>query len=366
MKRLSLLVLLLLSVFLLAGCDLWLDGEYHSVTPHLNQSSSASNTDSEVSSYVELRDRLEQMVSGGTETGVIYYPGIEKSVLDGFMNSAISYVTNATPVGAYAVNSITYETGTNTGKQAIAVIVTYSHGRSEILRIRQAESMEDAQTVIAAALENCDAGITVQVEKYEQLDILQYVQDYVDENPDVCMEMPQVTAAVYPEQGSTRILEVQFSYQTSRDDLRQMQQTVEPVFASAELYVSGDAENSEKYFQLYSFLMERHNYEIETSITPAYHLLRHGVGDCKAFATVYAAMCRRAGLYCQVVSGTRAGESWYWNVIMDGGEYYYVDLLACNQAGWYTAKDKDQMNGYVWDYDRFQPETQPETEPETT
>ena len=44
--------------------------------------------------------------------------------------------------------------------------------------------------------------------------------------------------------------------------------------------------------------MERYDYRIETSITPAYSLLRHGVGDSRAFAVVYAAMCQQAGLEC--------------------------------------------------------------------
>ena len=349
----SVLCAVLLLSMILSGCNLWMNGEYHSVTPHLNSTSSGGNKDVEVSSYAELRDKLEQMISTGTESTLIYYPNIEKTVLDGFMNSAIDHVMRTTPMGAYAVSGITYESGTNTGKEAVAVTVTYRHGRSEILKIRRAEDMTGAREIIASALQNCDAGITLQADHYEDMDVLQFVQDYVDENPDVCMEMPQVTATVYPEQGQTRILEVLFTYQTSREDLRQMQRTVGPVFASAELYVSGDAEPSEKYFQLYSFLMERHNYEIETAITPSYHLLRHGVGDCKTFATVYAAMCRRAGLYCQVVSGTRAGESWYWNVIADGDDFTYVDLLSCSEAGRFVAKSQDQMVGYVWDYDRF-------------
>ena len=361
MKRMRVLCAFLVLSVLLTGCELWMDGEYHSVTPHLNSSSTGGSTDAEVSSYYELRDKLEQMVSAGTESGLIYYPSIEKATLDSFMNSAIDYVMRFTPAGAYAVNDFTFETGTNSGVQAIAVTISYRHGRTELLRIRQTKDMTGAQTFIASALKNCDAGVTIQVEDYEEMDILQYVQDYVDENPDVCMEMPQVTAATYPEQGHNRIVEVLFAYQTSREDLRQMQQTVRPIFSSAELYVSGDSEDSEKYFQLYSFLMERHDYEIGTSITPSYHLLRHGIGDCKTFATVYAAMCRRAGLYCQVVTGTRGGESWYWNVIMDGDDYCYVDLLACSEAGKFTAKDQEQMNGYVWDYDRFQPETVPET-----
>lgn len=356
MKRISVLLAVVLVVVALAGCDLWMDGEYHSVTPHKDSFSSADNSGAEVSSYTELCMELEQMVSIGTESSVIYFPGVEKTVLDGYMVSAIDYIMHDTPVGAYAVENIAFESGTKTGQQAVAVTVDYRHGRSEILRVKKTDTMEKACVVIASALNNCNDGVTVQVKEYRELDMVQYVQDYVNENPDVCMEMPQVTVVVYPEQGETRIIELQFSYQTSRDDLRQMQQTVEPIFASAELYVSGDGETGVKYFQLYSFLMERHDYELETAITPAYHLLRHGVGDCKAFATVYAAMCRRAGLYCQVVTGTRAGESWYWNVIKDGDDFYYVDLLGCNEAGRFTAKSQDQMSGYVWDYDRFQPE----------
>ena len=71
---------------------------------------------------------------------------------------------------------------------------------------------------------------------------------------------------------------------------------MKPVFESAVLYVSGDGAEKQKFSQLYAFLMERFDYKVETSITPAYSLLRHGVGDSRAFATVYAAMCRLAGL----------------------------------------------------------------------
>ena len=114
------------------------------------------------------------------------------------------------------------------------------------------------------------------------------------------MEIPQVTAAVYPDRGEERIIEITFTYQTSRQALRSMQNTVGPIFTSAELYVSDDSELEEKYSQLYSFLMQRFDeYKIQTSITPAYSLLRHGVGDCEAFTNVYTAMCRRAGLDCQ-------------------------------------------------------------------
>lgn len=361
MKKLVVCLTAVLLLSVLSGCDLWMSGQYYSEKPHQDDSITNTDTDVEVSSYQQLCDKMEQIVSAGTESCVIYFSGIDTDKMEQYMASAVRYILQDTPVGAYAVEGITFDRGTNSGRPAVAVAVSYNHGRSELLRIRQAKDMKTFSGLIAEALRNCDASLTAKVESYEPMDISQFVQDYMDQNPDVCMELPQVGVAVYPEDGAKRIVELLFSYENSREELRKMQQTVSPIFDSAELYVSGDGEDSEKYLQLYAFLMERHTYKLETSITPAYHLLRHGVGDCKAFATVYAAICRRAGLDCQVVTGTKQGESWYWNVIFNGEQYYYVDLLSCNETGAFSAKLADQMEGYVWDYDLYQPPTEPET-----
>ena len=137
------------------------------------------------------------------------------------------------------------------------------------------------------------------------------------------------------------------------------------MFAAAKLYVSGDGEAREKFSQLYAFLMERfEDYTLETSLTPAYSLLIHGVGDAKAFATVYSAMCRQAGLECITVGGTRNAEAWYWNIVRDGDVYYHVDLLQCSSNNAYEEQTDKEMGGYVWDFSAYpvcgvpiQPET---------
>lgn len=346
---------------LLCGCSLWLDGEYSSVTPHLEDNIAQQQDSVVVESYDSLCLTLTGLIENGNQDAVIYMPGFAQEELDSYMAQATEYVWSNNAIGAYAVNDITYEIGTNAGNTAIAVKIAYLHNRSEILRIRQANTMEDAVELITDALDNCDAGVVLKVAEYEQIDFTQLVQDYVEANPQTCMELPQVAAMIYPESGTERVVEINFTYQTSREALRSMQQTVAQVFASAKLYVSGDAENWEKYAQLYSFLMERYQYTLQTSITPSYSLLRHGVGDSKAFATVYAAMCRQAGLDCQVVSGTRAGEAWYWNMLLEDGVYYHVDLLRCSSAGGFRAKTEEEMSGYVWDYSAYtiEEETQP-------
>ena len=68
---------------------------------------------------------------------------------------------------------------------------------------------------------------------------------------------------------------------------------------------------------------------------------------------VYAAMCRQAGLECRIVSGTRNGEAWYWNLICEDGIFFHVDLLQSSASGQLQRLSDDQMHGYVWDYSAY-------------
>ena len=348
------LVLLVIAVCLtLSGCSLSIDGNYHSVQPHQDEQGEILHESATVTTYSELQSALVELIENGQQRSVIYMPGFEADRLTGYMNRVIDYIKRENPVAAYAVDAITYEIGTSGGMPAIAVQISYIHNRTEILRIQKAADMESAVVAIQNALDACDAGVLIRIAAYETTDFALLVQDYVEEHPDTCMETPLVTAVSYPETGDDRILELSFVYQTSRDSLRTMQQYVRPVFTAAGLNVSGEETQHDKFALMYVFLMERSEYQLETSITPAYSLLRHGVGDSKAFSTVYAAMCRRAELDCQVVSGTRNGEPWVWNLICQDGVYYHIDLLNEKNEGNLYLLTPEDMQEYVWDYSSY-------------
>lgn len=346
--------ILYLAVFLcllLTGCS-WFDGSYVHVTPHREQGSSSQGEAVSASNYSQLLSVLEGMVSSGTESGVINVANYDRDMVEVNMTAAVQYVRNRYPVGAYAVEQMEYEVGTNSGKPAIAVNVTYRHSRIEIQRIQKVETMEEAEIIIGEALKAYDAAVVLQVQEFQEMDFSQLVKDFAEEQPESIMETPQVTAGIYGS-GTARVVELAFTYQNSRDQLRQMQSQVQPVFDSAALYVSGDGSDNQKYSQLYAFLMERFDYKQETSITPAYSLLRHGVGDSRAFAVVYASMCRRAGLECRIVTGTRNGEPWTWNMVRDGELYFHVDLLRSSLSGGFREYTDGEMGGYVWDYSNY-------------
>ncbi len=342
------MILCLAMALLLSGCG-WMDGSYVSVTPHQERPKSIQTGNIEAENYVELVDILKKLISDGTQTATIRVENYPEERVESGMKAAISYATEGYALGAYSVEEITYELGTSGGVAAVAVTISYRRSLMEIQQITRVKDMSGAEKAIADALEDCDASAALLVENYTYRDLVQVVQDYAQENPQIVMELPQVTQSMYGT-GSDRVVELIFTYQNSRETLRQMQNQVKPVFASAVLYVSGDGMDRQKYAQLYGFLMERFDYSYETSLTPAYSLLRHGVGDSRAFAEVYAAMCREAGMECRVVTGTRAGEARTWNMICDEGYYYHVDLLRCAELGGYHVFIDGDMQSYVWDY----------------
>lgn len=350
MKK-SVTALILTLSLLLSGCS-WLDGSYVSVTPHQEQRQTGHASVISAGNYLDLMAALEDMIASGTESAAIIVSDYPVGAVESGMAMAIRYAMENDPIGAYAVDDITYELGSSAGQRAVAVNIQYRHSRAEIRQIYRLKNMDETESVVEEALREYSADAVMLVEDYSKKDFTQFVEDYAEANPQIVMELPQVAVGVYGT-GQTRVVELIFSYQTARDSLRQMQAQVKTMFDSASMYVSGEGSDWQKYSQLYGFLMERFDYQVETSITPAYSLLRHGVGDSRAFAVVYAAMCQAAGLECRIVTGTKSGEPWTWNLVKNGNHYYHVDLLRSNETGRYTQFTDPQMQGYVWDYSAY-------------
>lgn len=352
MKRV--LVMCLAACLLLAGCANWMDGSYISITPHQQQSGQPQMGSLQAENYQQLRQALDDLTENGVQSNIIYVPGYDAQKVKVDMKNAVRAVIEENPVAAYAVDKIEWELGTNGGKAAVAVNISYLHDRVEIAKIRRAGDLTMVNVLLQAELKNSSSGLVLYFKNYQDVDFAQLVENYAFENPQHVMECPEVTVNIYPNWGTDRVVELKFTYQNSRDTLREMYQQVHPVFTSAVLLVSGDMQPMEKYSQLYNFLMmDSEEYRMETSNTPAYSLLRHNVGDAKALATVYAAMCREAGLKCRVISGTKNGETWYWNQMEDGGIYYHVDILDSKAMGDFEVRLDEQMTGYVWDYSAY-------------
>lgn len=352
MKK-SAIALLVLMAMLFSGCNNWMNGSYASVVPHKEHNVQPEEPLEEPENYEDILQILINMVQYGQQKQTISMVEMEEG-WEEYIDEAVEYVQESYPLGAYAVSGIDYEIGTSFGRPALAVDISYHRSIAEIDAVLEAGSQGEFMDILHHALRTMADRVAVHVENYREADLTQMVRDYAMDYPQYVMEEPRVSVTMYPQSGTNRVVELYFTYDTSKDSLLRMQEQVSLVFTSSELYVSGESTTMEKYGQLYYFLMiNRHDYSVQTSITPAYSLLLHGVGDSKAVATVYAAMCRQAGLNCESISGTRSGQAWHWNIIKVGGRTYHVDLLRCHEQGSFAFNTAQEMTDYVWDYSEY-------------
>lgn len=347
MRRVLSVFLLIATVLSLCGCSLFSE-TYVSQRPHQGNNHSSQSGQQMASSYPEIYAALVSLVGQGETTGVIILSEVNEQVGRSYMQAAVKNVMSQDPVGAYAVENIQFDMGTNAGRMAVGVQIHYSRSRADIANIKSVKTMEEAELLIGQSLEQASDAVVFRVEQFEQLDFAATVRRYGEANAAMVMEVPQVMTAVYPHTGQNRLVELTFTYHNSQEDLLKMQALVRPVFTAAELYVQGESSSRKKFQQLYSFLMERTDYELRSSTTPTYSLLQDGIGDSKAFACVYAAMCRQAGLECRTVTGTKDGKAWSWNRVVISNRVYYIDLIEAEQTGRLQLRTASEMTGYTW------------------
>ena len=340
----------LVAALLLTGCS-WMDGSYVSVTPHqVGLGHTGEGTVHAVRNYSELRGALIGMIDSGTGEALFSLAEYPREEVPEELQRAVAYAREIYPVGAYAVESIDYNFGTGLGASALSVDITYRRSRAKIESIRTVRWISGAKKEVEDALDQIADSLVLQIAGYQETDFGAIILGYAQRNPDRVMEVPGVSVRIFPDRGETRVVELSFHYRTDRSELRSMREQVEPVFSSAALYVTGTAGEQTKFSQLHAFLMERMDYTIESTITPAYSLLCQGVGASRAFAQIYAAMCSRIGLEARVVSGKRGGELRWWNLVRIDGRWYHLDLLADQQ---FVLLTDGQMGEYEWDREAY-------------
>ena len=353
MKRLFVLLGSMLLVAGLTGCAFWMNSDYLSVTPHVEQSINDDDDVVLIENYSDVEVALSSLVEHANERITFSMTFVDEAIAEMYMENAARYIQLDHPIGVYAVEKINYEIGVSRDVSVIACNITYRYDRGQILRIKKAANMQEVSSEVYESLNNCELFTTVLVDDYVDTDIPQIVQTYAEINTNLVIETPTVNVSVYPDHGKRRVLDIFYTYQTNRDSLRNMREKVANVFTSAELYVKESGQVLDIYTKLFSFLMERSEYKFETSITPSYSLLYHGVGDSRAFANVYAAMCRQSGLDCRVVSGTKNGVPWCWNLVRYRGQYHHVDVIESDKIGQLQLLPDSEMIGYVWDYSAY-------------
>lgn len=324
---------LLLAVLLLTGCESVIKNDYLSVHPHVEPSvastaAPAEETPPEVSNRNELRGTMLSFVRDWTEQASIRIRRY-RGDLNADLAETLQYITAEDPIGAYALDYADAELTGNQIYGTVAVRLVFRRSAAEIDAIVTVSGLSGAQEKIKNALMNYDSALTLRIRSYEDADFSEEIRKICMENPGQHPVLPEVSASVYPQEGETRILELHFTYDMTRDEMRSMQKSVATLLSSASNYMRSGADDTEQLQNLLRYLFSRMDYTTDGEVTahPVYDLLHERRASSLGFACVVNAECAQARIPCTIVEGTRNGEYRAWNRLTVNDEECYIDLM---------------------------------------
>ncbi len=344
---------LLLALALLTGCSSMLNREYVSVEPH-NQFSDTGTDSSALraETYQGLVNAILYLISQGSEEGVVRLYNYTRDV-ESDLSSACLEVAQEDPLGSYAVDYIKYD---------FARIVSYYEANVQITYRRTAEQIKSVVSVTGSsaikgelrqALARFSPEVVLRVSYFvEDNDYLsRLIREAYYDTPEAAFGMPSTAVALYPDNGSQRIVELTLTYPDSVDTLRKMQDTLSTAAdgCAAELQ-KGAADLPAAILAL---LRERVVClgNVSEGWSTAYAALVSGEADSEGCALAFQLLCGRAGVESMVVGGTQNGSPCFWNIVNTENGWRHVSA-AWKKTSFLTDGEMGVL-GYVWDAEAY-------------
>ena len=178
-RRIIALVLALAMALPLSGCGL-LERGYGSVEPHSSSyyESGAANVLRAENNQDLVNDLLLLIGDYAAEGTIWLYPGEESLEAEQAIEDACQEVQRETPMGAYAVEYMTYTVSDdNRAYSEIKLTIGYRRTEAELKNVVHATSVSALHTLLTAAAENGAPELVVQVGYFD--DQAQEVRDIV-------------------------------------------------------------------------------------------------------------------------------------------------------------------------------------------
>lgn len=348
----KLCVLLLMLVVLLTGCRGWINEPFVSVTPHVQEYVQPDQPVAEVATnYDGLYALLLRLIEDGTTQATVdvseYTGSLERE-----LQRAITRVRREDPLAAYTVTGITTQTAEVGVRHIVTMKIQYIQNLEIIREMKRVWGPAGVASQVETALKTAESRILLEVNGYQEQELEEVVRAYYMEHLDEVMELPRLTVAVYPDKGNERIMQIDFTYTHDRQTLVAMTDEVQTMLTSAALYIRGQETELARAERLGAFLRPMLTQSGSTT-TPVYSLFHDGIADSDSLAHVFWLLCRDNGLSCQVVTGTKDGEDYCWNILMLDGVYCHVDLMESWLVDDLMPRYDEEMERYTWDGENY-------------
>ncbi len=376
MKKLSLLAAAwLAAALLLSGCSMFMEKEYLSISPHLEQrAKSTQESYLEADNFNSLKSAIIRLIRSGAEQGVIRCYGSYPGDLSRDLPNAIYEVMKQEPIGSYAVEYIPYEAPVHfPAYYEMRLSITYGRTKQQIDSIVSVEGEKGLKEELKRALLSFKGGVVVEIPYYDEAvyDVDRLVRELTYENPEISIGLPVPSTKLYPDEGFNRILDISVVYSADAVTLLEKSRQVSLVLAKTVKDAQAQAP-ADQVLSHYNFLRKQVQYDQ----TQAKALLKQAAAYKKTdsstlfgslcahlalpegYALAFKKLCDLSGIECLVVSGQYNSSAHYWNIVELDGVYRHVDVsmgLTRAEKGQtvYLETDTQMPEKYKWDTQKY-------------
>lgn len=321
----------LLMLMMLCGCSGFRTDSYILVEPHDEGYEVAIDSNAiTVSSYLGLKNAMADMVEKCVTDGVIRAEGYSGALTDD-LDNAVYEIWRVDPLGAYAVDYMTYDCSKIVNYYEIHIHITFRRTEEEISSLVYASDIEELQERIREAMEEYAPKLLVRINDDQDVDYLELIEQVYEAHPEFAVEWPRLTVNTYPESGSQRILEFEFHYDLPQSTLLEMQREMnQSVAYISKLYGSAN-DNTVSARRFYNRLIRDGvllSDQDETTLAPdsVYGALVKDAATSFGYAQTYALLLREHQIPCVLIRSTVKNEVRFLCLVTLDEEDYYVDV----------------------------------------
>ena len=360
MKKALLLLLAALAALSFSGCGSIYEDEYYYETPYTGDIGPRSDSATEVRNYSMLKTALTNMIVNRTEKGELRFTNYNGSPSED-LAAACFEIKSEHPLGAYAVESLSYDTSYVVSYYMANIYIGYKRTAEELRSIVYASDLSDFDRSLAQAVDSFDDDLVIRCydpavnEDY----VLAFLKRHYYADPVTTVLEPAAEVTGYPAEGPNRIFDIRLQYALSGQRRRPMSLALQSKLTDAAAAMT-ETDGPKLALELANYLTEACAAGNPASpyADTAYGALVNGNAGDKGYALAFRALCARCGIDCAVVEGSfgaMGGQAHFWNIIGLEGEHYHVDLsvFAEDPATGFLRSDDEIWGAYIWDTEAY-------------
>ncbi len=305
-----------------------------------------------VKNRTELLAAIRTIVSSGeTESRIQFDAAYDGNPADD-LAAACWRVRTEDALCAYCVENISYELSKIVSYSEAVMKVSYADAGIPVDDILRQSYTAGLGEVIASAIESGTERLAILIQRstWSEEDMRAAFQDKYQENPGLAPAEPTAIVTMFSGSGTQRLYDIELVYPFSHEEFKERKAMIEELdpFAEEDL---GEAPDAQKAYLAARYLVSFCEITAEAEENSVYSALISGSAGETGASFAYVELCRRLGLDCRTIFGQRDWEDRCWNIVKVDGEYYHVDLRACQEDGMEAAflcSDNAFWGSYRW------------------